>query len=1057
MSARGSSRPANENGALIESAPFPTAKLIIYGIYCMTNHVSAQPADIFDTAPLTLAEMRARKLLAEDIEVRASFGINRETRLGLTVSNDLVARLRASVPREKAELACFYAGSYPDNRNAAGDFPSEMLCVVIEQDTDPLSLDEVELRIRRHGLRAVVYTSASYTPAETKWRAVFPLAKPTTVDAYHGYLEVCTAIFGPLPAECAKPTQLWYIGRTPVNAAHFEVRCIPGSFIDELAAMDLLPPGVPVERPSSANGSGKMTPEARQARATARDEFLADPKRMGEARHAIAWITDEGRRRREANGEPMFQQDVRSELTHLCWLLGLKDEARAMWHGVGVSRADADIDADFETDWARMDRYTMFFPAQIFAIAREYGWEGMPPNADGMEPVIAPPASGEAYTADDVCKADDATLKAIAARPEGEALAGAIERRQAVLEGSADAVIAWLRRQTADVVKAAWVAMTLPLVGDLKGSTAEQTVVAEVMRLTGSKRIETRNALQAAQTDAKAAAKAEAARVKAAADAERKARRAAGRAAAVGDRTLIRYDPTMPHECAVKAVDALLKQAPPSALVNFSGTVSRIGVAKVRTTINGERTFVEQTSVIQHTRASLVRLFEGYVVFEEPGSEKSGPVATKLPVAVSEQVVELTTPVDRDRQDVIAPTGIETLEGLVSHPVVLPDGKVLSRPGLTDGFYIHGEAIEGCRPYSRDEASAALVRLRESFGPGVAWASPADLDRGIAMLLTGLMRRGLDQAPAFLVSAAVQSSGKTSLVKWVHALLTGEDLAVTSMAGGGSTEEFGKAVFSDLLRNPATICLDNIPDGARLESSVLAAILTAATYTGRILGASVVVNVRTNVLIAATGNNLSLGRDELSRFLPIRLTEAGSEVKAARARDIVGKARAVRADVLRDAIGILAGVLTARPAIALDSRFPGWDESVRVGILWAGGSDVAAGFAENEDQSGDRTAERVVFEVLAAKFGNGWFLRRDMAAAIRSGSHADIIDALTDLNVDPDSDQALGRLLAKMEGRSFTVGERKVTLVRETGTRGGIPRFQMRRAARLEDADPFGS
>lgn len=680
-----------------------------------------------------------------------------------------------------------------------------------------------------------------------------------------------------------------------------------------------------------------------------------------------------------------------------------------------------------------------------------------PPNTDGMEPVITPPASGEAYTADDVCKADDATLKAIAARPEGEALAGAIEQRRAVLAGTAEAVVAWLQRQPVDVVRSQWVAMTLPLVGDSTGSAAEQEIVAAVMRLTGSKKIETRQALRSVQTDAKRAAKEASARAKAAADAERKARRAEGRAAAVGDRTLIWYDPTMPHECAVEAVDALLKKAPPSALVNFSGTVSRIGVAKVRTTINGERTFVEQTSVIQHTRTSLVRLFEGYVVFEEPGSEKTGPVATKLPVAVSEQVVELTTPVDRDRQDVIAPTGIETLEGLVSHPVVLPDGKVLSQPGLTDGFYIHGEAIEGCRPYSRDEASAALVRLRESFGPGVAWASPADLDRGIAMLLTGLMRRGLDQAPAFLVSAAVQSSGKTSLVKWVHALLTGEDLAVTSMAGGGSTEEFGKAVFSDLLRNPATICLDNIPDGARLESSVLAAILTAATYTGRILGASVVVNVRTNVLIAATGNNLSLGRDELSRFLPIRLTEAAPEVKAARARDIVGKARAVRADLLRDAIGILAGVLTERPAIALDSRFPGWDESVRVGILWAGGSDVAAGFAENEDQSGDRTAERVVFEVLVSMFGNGWFLRREMAAAIRSGSHADIIDALTDLNVDPDSDQALGRLLAKMEGRSFVVGERKVTLVRETGTRGGIPRFQMRGAARREAADPFGS
>ena len=72
-------------------------------------------------------------------------------------------------------------------------------------------------------------------------------------------------------------------------------------------------------------------------------------------------------------------------------------------------------------------------------------------------------------------------------------------------------------------------------------------------------------------------------------------------------------------------------------------------------------------------------------------------------------------------------------------------------------------------------------------------------------------------------------------------------------------------------RSPALVCFDNLLDGTTFKSAPLAAAMTSPVLVQRLLGASKDTSCPTNVMFCITGNNLSLGPDELTRWLVCRL------------------------------------------------------------------------------------------------------------------------------------------------------------------------------------------
>jgi hypothetical protein len=365
-------------------------------------------------------------------------------------------------------------------------------------------------------------------------------------------------------------------------------------------------------------------------------------------------------------------------------------------------------------------------------------------------------------------------------------------------------------------------------------------------------------------------------------------------------------------------------------------------------------------------------LCEKVVVFERL-DQTGKPFSVRIPQGIKDILI--------NRDDHIP--GVVTVTGLLTHPIVAPSGEILNRKGLhPDSHLLQCCApVEGCRPYNLAEAREAIARLRRNYLVDFAFESELDEVAALAFLFTSVQRRILDMAPGIAILATNQSSGKTTLVRRTHVILTQQDLPVVSFPG--REEEVQKTILSLLLASPALVCLDNIRDGRIFQSPSMAAVLTSSTYKQRILGASSEVSVPTNTTFTITGNNLQLGRDEDSRWLTVRLDTRSAEPEKRKFKhpDVVRHAREIREQVLRDVIGIVAGGLNHQSTTLPGTRYPRWEEVVRVPLIWVTGVDVAAVFDRNKNTSEERQERADFFNAIRVVMGEEWFAPKELLAA----------------------------------------------------------------------------
>jgi hypothetical protein len=198
--------------------------------------------------------------------------------------------------------------------------------------------------------------------------------------------------------------------------------------------------------------------------------------------------------------------------------------------------------------------------------------------------------------------------------------------------------------------------------------------------------------------------------------------------------------------------------------------------------------------------------------------------------------------------------------------------------------------------------------------------------------------------------------------------------------------------------------------------------------------------VPTNVLFAMTGNNLSFGNDEVSRWLACRLMPKVSRPheRTFRHSDVVRHGLAIRGQVLADVVGIVAGFRVANSSAAASaSRFPEWDKTVRQPLLWAGASDVAQVFRANADASETVRAHASLLWALSQLFGTRPFTAQDVTG---TGVFADPTGgpgrearealrlALEQLGARPENARSVGRKLAAGVGRVAEVLGREIKL-----------------------------
>ena len=123
-----------------------------------------------------------------------------------------------------------------------------------DYDGEAISLDDAAARLSKAGVRAILYTSASYTPDKPRWRVLAPLSRPHTKEEHTATVDLLNgALGGILAPESWTPAQRYFYGQ--VQGAAYDSRSVEGACIDE---MDLLI--TPIGKPSSRAPLDKAPP-----------------------------------------------------------------------------------------------------------------------------------------------------------------------------------------------------------------------------------------------------------------------------------------------------------------------------------------------------------------------------------------------------------------------------------------------------------------------------------------------------------------------------------------------------------------------------------------------------------------------------------------------------------------------------------------------------------------------------------------------------------------------------------------------------------------------------
>jgi hypothetical protein len=287
------------------------------------------------------------------------------------------------------------------------------------------------------------------------------------------------------------------------------------------------------------------------------------------------------------------------------------------------------------------------------------------------------------------------------------------------------------------------------------------------------------------------------------------------------------------------------------------------------------------------------------------------------------------------------------LNRVIEAPTVRPDGSILDAPGYdskTQLFFDPGACVFEPVPDepTRDDALAALAVLKEPFEE-FPFVEESDRSVALAAVMTALVRPSIRSSPLFLFRAPKMASGKSLLQDIVALVATGRDATVMSQAT--NDEEDRKRLLSVLMEGRALGCIDNIE--RPLESAALCSILTQQTYSDRVLGASKMIVVPTSTTWLATGNNVVVKGDLVSRVVTCDI-----DPKTERPEERTFK-RKLRPFVSVHRGALVAAALTmlrayyiaGRPVQDLSAfgRFEDWSDLVRSTLVWLGEQDPCLG------------------------------------------------------------------------------------------------------------------
>ncbi len=367
--------------------------------------------------------------------------------------------------------------------------------------------------------------------------------------------------------------------------------------------------------------------------------------------------------------------------------------------------------------------------------------------------------------------------------------------------------------------------------------------------------------------------------------------------------------------------------------------------------------------------------------------------------------------------------GLPELTGVITAPTLRPDGSLMDQPGFDPATGLLLQAAKWPSiPLHPDPA-----QLRRAWN--VLWrpflefpfASCEDCGATVAAILTAIVRRTLPRAPAISFDAPSAGSGKTLLATCIAELAGGEVAVVPECR---DEEELRKRLLSSLRAGQPSILLDNVK--GQFASSALEAFLTDDKYSDRLLGASQMVRLPTNVLVLISGNNFRPRGDLWRRIITARIDPKAEHAERRRFEfDARGYCRENRQVLVAAALSLLRGFVDAgRPRITNDrlASFEAWDDLIRQCVLWmtdqgvAQLGDPAASIANAKEQEPERQKLAAFLETTAAIMGVG-------ADGVRWRT-GDLIQRAKNAPLTDESGQALHDVLLEIAGERQSINPR---------------------------------
>jgi len=322
---------------------------------------------------------------------------------------------------------------------------------------------------------------------------------------------------------------------------------------------------------------------------------------------------------------------------------------------------------------------------------------------------------------------------------------------------------------------------------------------------------------------------------------------------------------------------------------------------------------------------------------------------------------------------------------------------------------------------SRADCHWARTLLLDEWLGDFPFVDAASRAHALGLLLLPFMRDLIDgPTPLHAVDAPMPGTGMGLLVDMIAIVATGRHVEVTTETT--DQEELRKRITALLLAGPPFALLDNVR--RRLDAGGLAALLTAPTWSDRILGASRMVHLPTRTTWIVTGNNVEVSPELARRTAWIRM-DARMPMPHRRTRfrhDPLGTWTRERRGELLWAVLVLVRYWLAQGRPPFSARRLGSYESWAAlvgGVLMAAGIQ---GFLENQDAlSVHGDAEATAWQ----QFVEAWWHTFGDRAVDTAGLYPLAAEALQDVLGDGgDRSQhiRLGKALARRDGWVFAVG-----------------------------------